>query len=205
MAKYYTSFTYYYYYFPIKKHFVKNCKEVSAQEYSAQLARLGINARAKNFLVFQGTVENIAMKYPREFTALFEEISGSIAVKEEYDRLRGETLRAEEDTVFLVQKKKNVAAERKEARLEKVEADQYQHLRDDLAHHQVLLYLFRLYRCEQDIKDATEAVTKKQLELTGIESRKESLDHGLRDRKKEHSDLAKDLAKYIEITLVYYV
>lgn len=34
--------------------------------------------KAKNFLVFQGAVENIAMKNPKERTALFEEISGLV-------------------------------------------------------------------------------------------------------------------------------
>lgn len=36
----------------------------------------GVNVNAKNFLVFQGDVESIAMKNPKERTALFEEISG---------------------------------------------------------------------------------------------------------------------------------
>lgn len=42
----------------------------------SELERLGINVKAKNFLVFQGAVENIAMKSAKERTALFEEISG---------------------------------------------------------------------------------------------------------------------------------
>jgi chromosome segregation ATPase len=41
---------------------------------------LGINAKAKNFLVFQGAVESIAMKNPKERTALFEEISGYVCI-----------------------------------------------------------------------------------------------------------------------------
>lgn len=31
--------------------------------------------KAKNFLVYQGAIESIAMKNPKERTALFEEIS----------------------------------------------------------------------------------------------------------------------------------
>jgi len=37
-----------------------------------------VNVKAKNFLVFQGAVESIAMKNPKERTALFEEISGYV-------------------------------------------------------------------------------------------------------------------------------
>lgn len=49
---------------------------VNVQHYLDSLEELGINAKAKNFLVFQGAVESIAMKNPKERTALFEEISG---------------------------------------------------------------------------------------------------------------------------------
>lgn len=49
---------------------------VTNNQYLAELEQLGINAKAKNFLVFQGAVESIAMKNPKERTALFEEISG---------------------------------------------------------------------------------------------------------------------------------
>lgn len=51
-----------------------------------ELEHLGINVKAKNFLVFQGAVESIAMKNPKERTALFEEISNSGALKAEYER-----------------------------------------------------------------------------------------------------------------------
>lgn len=46
-----------------------------------ELESLGINVKGKNFLVFQGAVESIAMKNPKERTALFEEISGYVYVE----------------------------------------------------------------------------------------------------------------------------
>lgn len=49
----------------------------SAEHYLQKLEFLGINVKAKNFLVFQGAVESIAMKNPKERTVLFEEISRS--------------------------------------------------------------------------------------------------------------------------------
>lgn len=49
---------------------------MSNQQYLSELEILGINVKAKNFLVFQGAVESIAMKNPKERTMLFEEISG---------------------------------------------------------------------------------------------------------------------------------
>jgi hypothetical protein len=53
-------------------------------------------------------------------------------LKEEYERLRSEMLKAEEETQFTYQKKKGIAAERKEAKLEKEEAEKYQRLKEDL-------------------------------------------------------------------------
>lgn len=41
-------------------------------------------------------------------------------------------MKAEEDTQYTYQKKKGIAAEKKEARLEKEEAEKYQKLKEDL-------------------------------------------------------------------------
>jgi structural maintenance of chromosome 1 len=168
---------------------------VNSSRYFAELEKLGINVKAKNFLVFQGAVENIAMKNPKERTALFEEISGSGALKEDYDRLKADMLKAEEDTQFTLQKKKGIAAERKEARMEKEEAEKYHKLREDLAEQQVIFYLFKLFHCEQDIKTAREDITKKQQELGKVERRKEKAEEILREKKKEHTKIGKELAK----------
>ena len=168
---------------------------VNPSRYFAELEKLGINVKAKNFLVFQGAVENIAMKNPKERTALFEEISGSGALKDDYDRLKAEMLKADEDTQFTLQKKKGIVAERKEARMEKEEAEKYQKLGEDLAEQQVGLYLFKLFHCEQDIKTAREDIAKKQQDLGKVERRKEKAEEILREKKKEHTRIGKELAK----------
>ena len=48
---------------------------VKTDEYSAALEKIGILMKSKNFLVFQGQVESIAMKNAKERTAMFEEMS----------------------------------------------------------------------------------------------------------------------------------
>ena len=168
---------------------------VNPSRYFAELEKLGINVKAKNFLVFQGAVENIAMKNPKERTALFEEISGSGALKDDYDRLKAEMLKADEDTQFTLQKKKGIVAERKEARMEKEEAEKYQKLGEDHAEQQVALYLLKLFHCEQDIKTAREDIAKKQQDLGKVERRKEKAEEILREKKKEHTRIGKELAK----------
>lgn len=48
---------------------------VKVDEYAATLEKIDILMKSKNFLVFQGQVESIAMKNAKERTAMFEEIS----------------------------------------------------------------------------------------------------------------------------------
>merc|ERR1719295_120757 len=128
-----------------------NNEPVSSKDYLAKLQELGINVNAKNFLVFQGAVESIAMKNPKERTALFEEISGSGDKKREYDRLKEEMVQAEENTQYTYQKKKTLGLERKEAKMEKEEAEKYKKLQDNLADRQVELQLFKLYHNERTL------------------------------------------------------
>lgn len=48
---------------------------VSPQQYSHALEEINVFMKARNFLVYQGQVEQVAMKNPRELTQMFEEIS----------------------------------------------------------------------------------------------------------------------------------
>lgn len=64
----------------INHNIVNGFQSVSVSNYLSELEKLGINVKAKNFLVFQGAVESIAMKNPKERTALFEEISGYVTL-----------------------------------------------------------------------------------------------------------------------------
>ncbi|XP_012276752.1 structural maintenance of chromosomes protein 1A [Orussus abietinus] len=168
---------------------------VTSQVYLNELEHLGINVKAKNFLVFQGAVESIAMKNPKERTALFEEISNSGALKTEYERLRLEMLRAEEETQFSYQKKKGIAAERKEAKLEKEEAEKYQRLKEEYMEKQVELQLFRLYHNEKDIENLEVVQKKKQNDVKKLEKKREKVDEVLKDKKKESGKLSRELAK----------
>lgn len=81
------------------------------------------------------------MKNAKERTALFEEISGSGLLKDEYNRLKYEMQQAEEETQYTYQKKRGVAAERKEAKAEKQEADRYARLKEEVVS---IFWLFSL-------------------------------------------------------------
>ena len=166
---------------------------VSPKDYLAELEKIGINAKAKNFLVFQGAVESIAMKNPKERTALFEEISGSGALKDDYEKYKTEMLAAEEETQHTYQKKKAIGAERKEAKLEKEEAEKYKKLQEDLAERQVELQLFRLYHNEKAIGEMKDKIDAKNREYEKVDRNKEGVERALSDAKKQAGKKTRDL------------
>ncbi|XP_068155784.1 LOW QUALITY PROTEIN: structural maintenance of chromosomes protein 1A [Drosophila tropicalis] len=172
-----------------------NGESVSSSTYLNKLEKIGINVKAKNFLVFQGAVENIAMKTPKERTALFEEISGSGLLKDDYNRLKNEMIAAEEETQFTYQKKKGIAAERKEAKHEKMEAERYTRLQNEYNEKQVEYQLFRLFHVEKDIRKHITDMEAKQQEVKVVEQRKEAADEVLREKKKDAGKITRDLAK----------
>ena len=61
-----------------------NGQRMSHKEYSAKLEELNIFINSKNFLVYQGKVEEIALKNAKERMHMFEEISESVQFKEDY-------------------------------------------------------------------------------------------------------------------------
>ncbi|KAJ8915816.1 hypothetical protein NQ315_004628 [Exocentrus adspersus] len=172
-----------------------NGNVVSTNEYLGELEKLKINVKAKNFLVFQGAVESVAMKNPKEMTALFEEISGSGALKDEYVRLQHEMQKAQEELNFAYQKKKGINAEKKEARLEKEEADKYARLKDDLNDKLIEHQLFRLFHNEREMKNLEQELKSKQKEVDKIEKKKEKLEELLKEKKKEHGKYNREYAK----------
>lgn len=52
-----------------------------------ELKEIGLDIKAGNFLVSQGCIQYFAtINMPKELTVMFEEISGSIVYKAEYER-----------------------------------------------------------------------------------------------------------------------
>ncbi|XP_041349100.1 structural maintenance of chromosomes protein 1A-like [Gigantopelta aegis] len=172
-----------------------NGTSVSAAQYAAELAKIGVLVKSKNFLVFQGTVESIAMKNAKERTAMFEEISKSGELKSEYDQAKADMLKAEEDTQFNYHKKKGIAAEKKEAKMEKDEAERYQRLQEELAEKEVELQLFRLYHNERDIDEISEELTTKQNQLDKEIRKRDRIEDEVKDKKKEQGKLSRELTK----------
>ncbi|XP_033089501.1 structural maintenance of chromosomes protein 1B [Trachypithecus francoisi] len=166
---------------------------VSRSVYIAELEKIGIIAKGQNCLVFQGTVESISLKKPKERTQFFEEISTSGELIGEYEEKKRKLQKADEDAQFNFNKKKNVAAERRHAKLEKDEAERYQSLLEELKMNKIQLQLFQLYHNEKKIDFLNTKLehVKRDLSVT-----RESLSHHeniVKTRKKEHGILTRQL------------
>uniref|UniRef100_A0A8C9WIR0 Structural maintenance of chromosomes protein 1B-like n=1 Tax=Scleropages formosus TaxID=113540 RepID=A0A8C9WIR0_SCLFO len=90
-----------------------NGKQVTFAKYTAELEKIGVVVKARNCLVFQGAVESIAMKDAKEMSRMFERISGSLELAEEYNQKKEALQKAKEDTQFHYKKKKAAALEKK--------------------------------------------------------------------------------------------
>uniref|UniRef100_A0A8C3Q6B9 Structural maintenance of chromosomes protein n=1 Tax=Geospiza parvula TaxID=87175 RepID=A0A8C3Q6B9_GEOPR len=144
--------------------FLFNDKSVSRSVYISELEKVGILVKARNCLIFQGTVESIAMKKPKERTQLFEQISNSWEYAEDYEQKKKKMQQAEQDAQFNYNKKKSVAAERKQAKIEKEEAEHYQMLIKELDEERIQLQLFQLYHNEKQISFLKHSLDEKNME-----------------------------------------
>ena len=97
-----------------------NGKTVSFKQYEVKLASIGVLLKARNFLVFQGDVEGMARKSPKQLVEMFENISGSAELKEEYDMAFKAKEEAEQKIIFAFNKTKEQKSERRVLKEQKV-------------------------------------------------------------------------------------
>ncbi|XP_049482459.1 structural maintenance of chromosomes protein 1B isoform X2 [Panthera uncia] len=166
---------------------------VSRSAYIAELEKIGVMVKARNCLVFQGTVESISMKKPKERTQFFEEISTSGELIGEYEEKKRKLLKAEEDAQFNFNKKKNVAAERKHAKLEKEEAERYQSLLEELKINKIQLQLFQLYHNERKIHFLNTELERVNRNLSVTRESLSDHENIVKAKKKEHGVLTRKL------------
>uniref|UniRef100_A0A0N5AH08 Structural maintenance of chromosomes protein n=1 Tax=Syphacia muris TaxID=451379 RepID=A0A0N5AH08_9BILA len=176
-------------------------KIVTPQQYCHELEKINIFIKAKNFLVYQGQVEQIAMRTPKERTQLFEEISRSCEFQAEYDRLKAELMKAEEDAALNLNKRRGIALEKREAKMEKDEAERYQLMKDELVAKQQKMYLVQLYHTEKSSENAAEELKRKKAIVEELIKKKEECDEIVSNKQKEFKRLQKELHKLEQKTL----
>nr|GMD26933.1 structural maintenance of chromosomes protein 1 [Ipomoea batatas] len=169
---------------------------VNWDEYNAKLKSLDILVKARNFLVFQGDVESIASKNPRELTALLEQISGSEEFKRRYDELEEEKARAEEKKALAYQRKKTVNMERKQKKEQKEEAERHLRLQRELKNLKQEHFLWQIFNIENDITKVSTDLEAEEIRIREIVDELEKYENEAREKKKELSGYMREVALY---------
>uniref|UniRef100_A0A914HXQ1 Structural maintenance of chromosomes protein n=1 Tax=Globodera rostochiensis TaxID=31243 RepID=A0A914HXQ1_GLORO len=152
---------------------------VNLTQYHKALEEINIFSKARNFLVYQGAVEHIAMQNPKELTQLFEELSKSSECKEDYEMLKEEMHQAEAHAQTNLTKKRDILLELREAKQERNEARRFQTLKEELTAQNRELFLVQLFFAEKN----------KQLVEDGLDMLRKDLEKKKSDRSNFENEL----------------
>ncbi|KAF9402001.1 Structural maintenance of chromosomes protein 1 [Mortierella sp. AD011] len=162
-----------------------NGKVMLYSDYDKALQEINILVKARNFLVFQGDVEAIASQSPKDLTKLIEQISGSLELKQEYDRLQQEQERAVENSTFNFHRKKGINAEIKQYQEQKAEAERFETLQEEKANLLVSYLVWKLFHIERNITSAEKVIVTKDETLRATYKELDTLEEALKSAKKE--------------------
>jgi len=173
-----------------------NGKRLAFKEYEEYLEQIGVIVRARNFLVFQGDVTNIAQKTGKQLTKWFEQISGSDQFKAEYDEARKEQEQVSNNYEAINERNRNLAKEKKQMRQQKDEANVYKETQRDLHTLKSKYYRFQLYHMLNDVSSAQRNIQLREEEMQQTHNALKDLED---DVKLKQADLSKSLRQKTSI------
>lgn len=169
-----------------------NGKVTNFADYSSFLESENILIQARNFLVFQGDVEAIASKSPKDLTRLIEKISGSDELREEYERLKDAMEKATEAATYAFNKKRSLSNEIKSVQDQKEDVSKYERLvlqRMDLISEQVM---WRLFHIEAAAKENVTAIENLQEQIKAAERENEAMEAEVKEKRKAVARIQKE-------------
>lgn len=153
-----------------------NDLSVTSLNYSMVLKAENILIKARNFLVFQGDVEQIASQSPTDLTKLMENISGSAEHIKEYDELKEEHELALEYSNSVFSRKRTLNSESKQYKEQLAEQREFE---DQLLQKSEIIKkinLYKLYHNEKkhnqlldDLKDKKKHIKEVERNLSAGE------------------------------------
>jgi len=167
--------------------YIINGKTVTFAKYEERLADIGVLVKARNFLVFQGDVESIARKTPKEMVQLLEQISTSSELAGEYDEALKAKEAAEAAVAFEFNRTKSFKSERRLLKEQKEEAERFQELLKRRTKLQTDLYLWQLFLIDSDIKEQEDSLKDLRQEVEEKEQDEELMAQALKEAKKKAS------------------
>eukprot|EP00804_Cyclotella_cryptica_P030321 CCRYP_011865-RA/>CCRYP_011865-RA protein AED:0.05 eAED:0.05 QI:289/1/1/1/0.83/0.57/7/1563/908 len=164
-----------------------NHQTVTFKQYEAKLASIGVLLKARNFLVFQGDVEGMARKTPKQLVEMFENISGSAELKEVYDAALKAKEEAEQRTIFAFNKTKEHKSERRQLKEQKEEAERFHELLEQRATLKTNYFLWLLFHIHSDIQQRESALAELQESLEEHQRLVNEKESALKSAKKDAS------------------
>ncbi|KAL6935389.1 related to Structural maintenance of chromosomes protein 1 [Hanseniaspora guilliermondii] len=165
-----------------------NGKIHSLQKYIHALNSENILVEVRNFLVFQGDVEQVASKDPFDLTNFFERISGSIKFKKEYDQIKQEYLRTANECGDAIIEKKRLQTEISHYTESANKNDKYNEKLDEKQKLTIQLQLFQLYLIDDQLNAVDEEIDNIQTDIGMVEdslkAKEESYDIALNENVK---------------------
>jgi structural maintenance of chromosome 1 len=168
-------------------------KACPAEAYNDRLKSFGILVKARNFLVFQGDIESVASKSPKELTALIEQISGSEDVKKDYEEALRQRHKAEEDQHAAFTKRKTLSAQRKQMREQKEEAERHARMTEELHKLRVEHVLFKLFHIDFDAQRHADEIAEAEEELREHEAKVEAVAREMEEKRQAKAARVKEV------------
>ncbi|MCJ1478471.1 Structural maintenance of chromosomes protein 1 [Lambiella insularis] len=172
-----------------------NGSVVPAQQYHDAMEAENILVKARNFLVFQGDVEQIASQSPKDLTKLIEQISGSLEYKADYERLKVAQEEAIENQNHHLNRRRGINSEIKQYQEQKREADSYAKKADQKDQAIVTHILWKLYHFQKTIEDSSAEIQKHQEELKEHRRNIAKYENSLEEAKKDQAKVGRDVSK----------
>jgi structural maintenance of chromosome 1 len=170
-----------------------NEKTSTFKEYLKVLENENILVKARNFLVFQGDVEQVASQSPLDLTRLIEQISGSIQLKSEYEELKNKLEVATENSTINFNKKRQINQEMKQFNQQKGEATKYEKLKQKRQDLIQLKHLCKIYHLQNQFNQIEDEIQKN--ENQDFIKEKNQLNQELATAKQKYAKMSKRCIK----------
>uniref|UniRef100_A0A3B3HWV7 Structural maintenance of chromosomes 1B n=1 Tax=Oryzias latipes TaxID=8090 RepID=A0A3B3HWV7_ORYLA len=156
-----------------------NGVRVTLAKYIEELEKLSIMTKVQNCMVFQ---------------VKFDCFEGSKGEDQNVGKHQSKAalLKAKEDTQFHFNKKKSATVEKKQVSQEKLEAQKYQELLDELHENRLQLSLAELYYNEKAINTISDTLSERQNAVAVKKSELANLEQMVKLHKKEHGHLTRE-------------
>eukprot|EP00793_Prasinoderma_coloniale_P000453 PRCOL_00005438-RA len=162
------------------------------EAYQDALKELGVNVKARNFLCFQGDVEAIASKSPKELTALIEEVSGSAELRKDYEAAEAVRKKAEGALQHATQKRKMLTSERRQKKDQKEEAERHMQRVEELRELKVEKALFQMFHANRDMETESAELEKINEKVAEVARSHLVTEGEIKERKRVHAKHVKE-------------